>query len=160
MLSIEKLVPGYDRALAAIPGGVEMARVLDHSTDEGNLSARTVALIHVAVAQRAGGSYARWVMGRLAARQWVSAEDIFLATAGVARDPVEAAIVRTAVRMATARRHTQTSDFSALAGLLGMPKATEVVAQVALAMLACEALASIAPADGKNSEATRKGAQQ
>jgi hypothetical protein len=159
MLAIDKLVPGFDRALAAIPGGVEMARVLDDSTEEATLGARLCALIRVAVAERAGGPYARWAMSRMASRQWVGAEDIFLATVGSARDPVESAILKAAMRMATTARRTPPSEFDALARLLGAPKATEVVAQVALAMLACEALAAIAPAAGA-SEPTRKGAQQ
>ena len=160
MLSIDKLVPGFDAALAAIPGGTEMARVLDQSTEEGNLAARTAALIRVAVAQRAGGPYARWVMQRLAAREWIGSEDLFFATAGTARDPIEAAIVRTASRMANTGRRTQPADFDAIARLIGVPKATEVVAQVALAMLACEALAAIAPSTGAGAVASRKGAQQ
>src|SRR5688572_3098475 len=82
MLAIDKLVPGFDTALAAIPDGTEMARVLDQSTEEGNLTARTAALIRVAVSQRAGGPYARWAMQRLAAREWIGAEDIFFASAG------------------------------------------------------------------------------
>ena len=160
MLAIDKLVPRYDSALAAIPGGTEMARVLDQSTEEGTLPARTAALIRVAVAQRAGGPYARWAMQRLAAREWVGAEDIFFATTGIARDPIESVIVRTAMRMANTGRRTQPADFDALARMIGMPKATEVVAQVALAMLACEALASIAPSTGTGNVTTGKGAQR
>lgn len=160
MLAIDTLVPGFDKALAAIPGGSEMARVLGQSTEDGNLPPRLSALIRVAVAQRAGGPYARWAMQRLAARQWIGAEDIFFATMGTARDPIEAAVMRAAIRMASTGRHHPT-DFDALARLVGLPKATEVVAQVALAMLACEALATIAPAMGTTSEqASRKGAQQ
>jgi hypothetical protein len=159
MLSIDKLVPGFDRALGAIPGGVEMARVLGESTDEGNLPVRTSALIRVAVAQRAGSPYARWVMSRMAARQWVGSEDVFLATAGTARDPIEKEIVRAATRMATAGRNTHPSEFDALASLLGTPKATEVVAQVALAMLTCEALNAIAPATGGTPQPSPKGAK-
>ena len=135
MLSIDTLVPGFDKALAAIPGGFEMARVLERSAEDASLTARTTALIRVAVAQRAGGPYSRWVMQRLASRQWVGAEDIFFATAGTARDPVEAVIVRAATRMATTGRRTHPSDFDALARVMGTPRATEVVAQVALAML-------------------------
>jgi hypothetical protein len=160
MLAIDKLVPGFDNALAAIPGGTEMARVLDQSTEEGTLPVRTAALIRVAVSQRAGGPYARWAMQRLAAREWIGAEDIFLASAGTARDPVESAIVRAATRMAGTGRRAQPADFETLARMIGMPKATEVVAQVALAMLACEALASIAPSTGAGTLASRKGAQQ
>ena len=160
MLSIDKLVPGFDGALAAIPGGTEMARVLDQSTEEGTLAVRTAALIRVAVAQRAGGPYARWAMQRLAEREWIGAEDIFFATAATARDPIEAKIVQAASRMATTGKRAQPADFQALTRLIGMPKATEVVAQVALAMLTCEALASIAPSTGESTLTSRKGAQQ
>ena len=157
MLSIDSLVPGFNHALDAIPGGTEMARVLDESTEEGNLSTRTAALIRVAVAQRAGGPYSRWAMTRLAARQWIGAEDIFFATMGTARDPIESAILRAAVKMAsTTTRRNRPVDFDVLAQLLGSPKATEVVAQVALAMLACEALASIAPSTGAAAPSRRE----
>ena len=159
MFSIDKLVPGFDRALGAIPGGVEMARVLGDSAEEGILPERMAALIRVAVAQRAGGTYARWVMGRMASRQWVSAEDIFLATAGTARDPVEAAIVKAATGMATTGRDTRPGEFDSLSGMVGAPKATEVVAQVALAMLTCEALNAIAPKTGAPAEPSAKGAR-
>ena len=158
MFSIDRLVPGFDRALAAIPGGVEMARVLGDSADDGVLPSRTAALIRVAVAQRAAGPYARWVMSRMAARQSVRSEDIFFATIGTARDPVEAVIMKAVTQMATTGRRTSPTDFDALARTLGSPKATEVVAQVALAMLACEALSAIAPSTA--SEPSRRGAQQ
>jgi hypothetical protein len=159
MFSIEKLVPGFDKALGAIPGGIEMARVLGEPTEEGTLPVRTAALVRVAVAQSAGGPYARWVMSRMASRQWVGAEDIFLATAGTARDPIESAIVKAATRMATTGRNTQPADFDSLARLLGTPKATEVVAQVALAMLTCEALNALAPRTGSAAESSPRGAK-
>jgi hypothetical protein len=159
MLSVDKLVPGFNRAIAAIPGGVEMARVLDHSSEDGALPRRTAALVRVAAAQRAGGPYARWVMARIAARESVGAEDVFLATIGTARDAVDAAVVKAAMRMASAGRRTPASDYEALERLMGAAKATEVVAQVALTMLACEALAAIAPSTGAASEPSRRGAQ-
>jgi len=157
MLSIDYLVPGYNHALEAIPGGTEMARVLDESTEDGNLAERTAALIRVAVAHRAGGPYARWAMSCLAARVWIGAEDIFFATIGTARDPIESVILKAAVRMASTAGRTRPVDFDALAHLLGTPKATEIVAQVAHAMLACEALAYIAPSTGA-AERSRPGA--
>jgi hypothetical protein len=160
MFTIDRLVPGFDRALAAIPGGMEMARVLGESTVDGELPSRTAALIRVAVAQRAAGPYARWAMARMASRQGVLAEDIFFATMGSARDPIEAVILKAVTQMATSGRRTSPADFDALARTLGSPKATEVVAQVALTMLACEALAAIAPSTGTASEPSRRGAQQ
>ena len=155
MVSIDTLVPGYNQALEAVPGAMETARILETSLEDGTLSERTSALIRVAVAQRVGGPYARWAMGRIAARQWVSAEDIFLATTCTARDPIETVIVKAAARMAASGRQSHPAEFDALAHLLGEERATEVVAQVALAMLACEALAAIAPSTGK---AARRGA--
>ena len=149
MLSIDTLVPGFNRALEAVPGAVETARVLEDSLGDGGLSPRTSALIRVAVAHRVGEAYARWAMNRIAARQDVSAEDIFLASCQSARDAVEDRIVKAAGRMAASGRRSPPAEFDALAGLVGEERATEVVAQVALAMLACEALAAIAPSTGK-----------
>ena len=157
MFSIDRLVPGFDRALAAIPGGVEMARVLGDSADDGVLPSRTAALIRVAVAQPGDAVVDAYAV-RMAARQSVRSEDIFFATMGTARDPVEAVIMKAVTQMATTGRRTSPTDFDALARTLGSPKATEVVAQVALAMLACEALSAIAPSTA--SEPSRRGAQQ
>jgi hypothetical protein len=148
MLAIDTLVPDFNRALESVPGGVEASRVLTETLREARLSDRTAALVRVAVAQRAGGPYAQWAMARLAARQWISAEDIFLATAGTARDAVESAIVKAASRMAARRRRAGADDAGMLGRLLGVERATEVVATIALAMLACEALAAIAPSTG------------
>jgi hypothetical protein len=149
MLSIDTLVPGFNRALEAVPGAMQTARVLEDSLDDGSLSPRTAALIRVAVAQSVGVPYARWAMGRIAAREDVSAEDIFLASCGSARDAVEDRIVKSSSRMAADGRRSHPAEFDSLAALLGEGRATEVVAQVALAMLACEALNAIAPATGK-----------
>lgn len=148
MLAIETLVPEFDRALAAVPGGLEASRVLAEALRGAGLPARTAALVRIAVAQHAGGPYAQWVMARLAARQWVSAEDIFLATAGTSRDAIESAIVKAASRMATSGRRADGRDAEMLGRLLGLDRATEVVATIALSMLACEALAAIAPSTG------------
>ena len=156
MLSIDTLVPGFDRALAEVPGGTEAARVLERRIGEPTLSGHTAALVRVAVAQRMGGAYARWVMARIAARQWVSAEDIFLATTGTARDPVENVVLKSAMRVAGSGRRSPPSEFEMLAHLLGEQCATEVIAQVALAMLACEALGAIAPSSGA-AESSRSG---
>jgi hypothetical protein len=156
MLSIDSLVPGFDRALADVPGATETARILEESVGEPTLAPHIAALVRVAVAQKVGVPYARWAMNRIAERQWVGAEDIFLATVGTARDPVESAIVKASVRMAVIRGRSHAAEFGMLSRLLGEARATEVVAQVALAMLACEALAAIAP--GTGAAARRKAA--
>ena len=148
MLAIETLVPDFNRALAAIPGGLEASRVLAETLRGASLTDRTAALVRIAVAHSAGGPYAQWAMARLAARQSVSAEDIFLATVGTARDAIEAAIVKAAARMAASPRRADGRDAEMLGRLLGVERATEVVATMALAMLECEALAAIAPSTG------------
>jgi len=158
MFSIESLVPQFDQALAAVPGRAETAHVLEESIEHPTLSPRTAALIRVAVAQRVGCPYSRWAMARIAARQSVSAEDIFLASTGTARDPIENVLVKASIRLASCGRSSHPSDFGALSHLLGEERATEVVAQVALSMLACEALAAIAPSAGAKSERSRPGA--
>jgi alkylhydroperoxidase/carboxymuconolactone decarboxylase family protein YurZ len=149
MLSIDTLVPGFNRALEAVPGAVETARALEDSLGEGTLSPRTAALIRVAVAQRVGVPYACWAMNRIAAREHVSAEDIFLASCGCARDAAEDKVLKASGRMAVNPRRSHPAEFDALADHVGEERATEVVAQVALSMLACEALAAIAPSAGK-----------
>jgi hypothetical protein len=158
MFSIESLVPDFDQALAAVPGRAETAQILEESIEGATLAPRTAALIRVAVAQRVGGAYARWAMTRIAARQLVSAEDIFLATTGTAHDPIENVVINASVRLASCGRSSHPSDFAALSHLLGEERATEIVAQVALSMLACEALAAIAPSVGAKSERSRPGA--
>ena len=41
MLSIDTLVPGFNRALEAVPGASETARILEDSLGDGSLSPRT-----------------------------------------------------------------------------------------------------------------------
>ena len=86
MHAIESLVPDFDRALARMPGAAPAWRVLTQSTQEGELPDRASALVRLAVAQHAGGEYARWAVARLAAKEGMSSEDIFLATIGTARE--------------------------------------------------------------------------
>jgi alkylhydroperoxidase family enzyme len=149
MFAIDSLVPAFPGALERIPGRSQAWQALTESLGTGTLPTRTSALIHVAIAQRCGSDYARWVMGRLAERQWVSAEDIFLASAATARDAAEAAIVKAAWSLASDGRESGTTIYRTLANKVGIERATEVLSHAALAMLACEALESIAPSTGK-----------
>ena len=145
MHAIESLVPGFGPALAHMPGAATAWRVLTHAADEAPLPARQAALVNLAVAQQAGGDYARWVIGRLAARQGMSAEDIFLATAGTALDARDAAIVKTAETMASQANFKDSAAYRRLTALMGAGKAAAMLPQVALGLLACDVLQASSP---------------
>lgn len=158
MHAIESLVPGFGNALAKMPGASPAWRVLTHAADAAPLSARQAALVDLAVAQQAGGEYARWAMERLAAKQGFSSEDIFLATAGTARDARDAAIVKAAGAMATHAHFKSTAAWRALTRLLGAGKAAAMLPEVALGLLACDVIESAAP--GRETRTvSRKGAR-
>ena len=157
MHALESLVPGFDRAIARMPGATPAWRVLTHSADESALPPRAAAFVALAVAQRTGGGYARWALARVAASAGLSAEDIFLATAGTALDPREATVVKAAGTMASQARFTDTAVFRELTEMLGSESASKVLAHVALALLACDVLDSIAP-DRQPASPSRRGA--
>lgn len=121
MHALESLVPGFDRAIARMPGATPAWRVLTRSADEGPLPPRA------------------------ATRSGLSAEDIFLATAGTALDPREATVVKAAATMASHACFTDTAAYRELTVMLGPEAASNVLAHVALALLACDVLDSIAP---------------
>jgi len=156
MHAIESLVPGFDYALARMPGAAPAWRVLNGAVDEAPLSGRQAALVNLAVAQRAGGDYARWVMGRLASKQGMNAEDILLATAGTGLDARDAAIVKAAATMASQANFKDTAAYRDLTAMLGARKANAMLPQVALGLLACDVLEAASPGHARAS--TRKGA--
>ena len=145
MHALESLVPGFDRAIARMPGATPAWRVLKHSADESPLPPRAAALVALAVAQRAGGDYARWALARVAAKAGLNAEDVFLATAGTALDPREAAVLKAAETMASQASFTDTAALRDLTAMLGPQSAPQVLSHVALALLACDVLDSLAP---------------
>jgi hypothetical protein len=156
MIAIDSLVPDFTKALEKLPGRSQAWGTLSDSLASSTLPARSAALVHVAIAQRSGCGYAQWVIGRLAERQWVSAEDIFLATAATARDADEAAIVKAAWNLASDARESGNTIYRALANRIGIERATEVLSQAALAMMACEALATLAPACASSTTAAER----
>ena len=158
MHAIESLVPGFDHALERMPGAAPAWRVLTHAVDEAPLSGRQAALANLAVAQKAGGDYARWVMGRLASKQGLNAEDIFLATAGTGRGAPDAAIVKAAAMMASQGNFRDTAAYRDLTVMPGAGKASAMLPQVALGLLACDVLEATTP--GRQARApSRKGAR-
>ena len=157
MHAIESLVPGFSHALANTPGAATAWRVLTSTLSDAPLSERHAALVNLAVAQKAGGDYARWVMGRLASRQGMNAEDILLATAGTAHTARDAAIVKAAATMASQGNFKDTSAYRDLGVLVGADGASAMLPQVALGLLACDVLETAAP--GRHAQASsRRGA--
>lgn len=145
MFVLDRLVPGFDRTLDATPGARHAWRVLQDNVARSALGERVSALVHVSVASQAGGDYARWAIGRQAARQGLSGEDILLASAGTAIDGREAVIVKAARRMAAQARLADTEAYRALERLIGPEPAVQVLSHVALALLACDVLDRVAP---------------
>jgi alkylhydroperoxidase/carboxymuconolactone decarboxylase family protein YurZ len=155
MHAIESLVPGFERALERTPGASPAWRALERSIEEDALPDRTSALVSLAVAEHAGGEYSRWVAARLAAKQGISAEDIFLATAGTARNPRDALMVSAAGTIASKACFHDTAAFRELSEVLGSDSAPRVLAHVALALLACDVLDSVAPGRQATSSSRR-----
>lgn len=157
MLALDSLVPGFDRTLDATPGARLAWDVLCETARGQALEPRTAALIHVAVAHRAGGEYARWAIERGAARQGLTAEDILLATLGTALAARESRIVRAARALALQARFADTSAYRDLEWAVGCECAAQVVSHVALAVLASEVLDGLAPAIGPARARARRG---
>jgi len=145
MLAFDSLVPDFNRILDTTPGARPAWRVLSENVGEAPLADRIAALVHVTVAHQSGGDYARWVIGRLAARAGLGGEEVLLASAGTALDMREAAIVKAAREMAAKSRFADTDGYRSLERLIGSEKALHVLSHVALAMLACDVLDRVAP---------------
>ena len=156
MLSIDDLVPQFTPAVASVPDNALTWRALSQAAGQGRINARTAAMIHVAVAQRLGCEYGKWVMERLAARQWISAEDIFFAGLGVAMRQDEDAAVRAAARLATRDLRTMKAVKTDIARTLGAQRTTDLLLHVSLAIYACDLLNSMAPGTVDASARTRQ----
>ena len=146
MKEIDSLVPGFDEALARLPGTLGAYADLANSLDRGTLSARSRAEIGLIVAARVRCEYSIWVMQRLAAKQGMNEEDIFFASMGISRGRREAAIARLARLMVSGaemeeKRLSQHPD----ARFFNQAELAEIIAQVAMAVLTCTVLQGIAP---------------
>jgi alkylhydroperoxidase/carboxymuconolactone decarboxylase family protein YurZ len=146
MRDIDRLVPGFEEALARLPGTLGAYAELANSLDRGTLSPRSRAEIGLIVAARVRCEYSLWVMQRLAAHQGMNEEDILFASMGIARGRREAAIARLARLMVSGaeieqKRLSQHPD----ARLFNPAELAEIIAQVAMAVLTCTVLQGIAP---------------
>lgn len=154
MLALDAFVPGFDHALDRTPGARPAWRVLNENVAGSPLGDRAAALVHLAVAHQSGGDYARWAVGRHAARQGLTGEDMLLASAGTAIDGREAAIVRAAREMAAHARFADTDGYRRLERVTGSEAALHILSHVALALLAIDVLDRLAP----RAAPARKGA--
>ena len=147
MNGIRTLVPGLDQALAAAP---QAKRAWQSMASMGPLTLRQRALVGVVVAAFLGDDYARWVMSRLAIRQGLTEEDVFLATLGTALDGADRGLARLTLWMIG--RHDAAPGEPEDAVLRGMQAA------VAHAVMTCRLLESVAPRPVDTARHARKGA--
>ena len=146
MREIESLVPGFAEAVKRLPGSAEAYGNLLSSLDHGTLSMRNRAEIGLLVAHRIRCDYCIWVMSRLAERRGLSGEDVLFAGMGIARGRRSAAILRLVAKMVAGNEVARKIECDpADARLFTDAELAEVVAEVALAVLTCSIVQSLAP---------------
>ena len=146
MNDIATLVPDFDSALELLPGMPAAYGKLSRSLEDGSLSRRNEIQIHLVVAGYIRCDYCQWVMSRIADRGGLSAEDIFFASIGTARDRQEAAILNLAHRIVSGGVTPDRIRLDQMeARLFGDVDLAEIAAHVALAVLTCSVLQAIAP---------------
>jgi alkylhydroperoxidase family enzyme len=146
MKDVVYLVPGFEAALERLPGTLGAYNDLQRQLERGTLSSRSRSEIGLIVANRIGCDYCRWAMERVAEHRGMRQEDIFFASLGISRGRREAAIARLAKRMvectdAAGNVNCDPQD----ARMFGQAELAEIVAQVALVVLTCTVLQSVAP---------------
>lgn len=146
MNDIASLVPGFSSAMDSLPGMPTAYGKLLRSLDHGSVSGRLRAQIHLVVAGFIHCDYCQWVAGRMAEREGLSGEDILFATVATARDSQEAAILRLALRIVSGGITEERIRLDEMeARLFADVELAEIAAHVALAVLTCSVLQSIAP---------------
>ena len=157
MKGIEKLVPGFNHALKALPGAHAAWHSLQASLEEQSfLPAHSSALVAVVAAQRLGDEYANWVMQRLAANEGIDSETLLLASAGTSLDPCLRTVVKAAWAILSGERLPQTLECpTSHAMLLGERGSEEIAAHVALAILCCRVLQALSPCTTLAAQARR-----
>lgn len=146
MKEIAAVVPEFDTALELLPGMPAAYGKLARSLEQGVLSRRNEAQIHLVVAGFIQCDYCRWVIGRLAERAGLSQEDILFASIASARDAREAAILRLALRIVSGGVTAERIRLDQMeARLFGEVELAEIAAHVALAVLTCSILQAVAP---------------
>lgn len=146
MKEIVSLVPGFSVALARLPGTLGAYADLVASLERGTLSKRSRLEIGLIVANRVRCDYCRWVMERIASNEGMREEDIFFAGMGISRGRREAAIAKLAQTMVAGTPLDPSAAANApQARMFTQTELAEIVAQVALSVLTCTVLQSVAP---------------
>ena len=146
MKEIVSLVPGFSVALARLPGTLGAYADLVASLERGTLSQRSRIEIGLIVANRVRCDYCRWVMERIADNYGMRQEDIFFAGMGISRGRREAAIAKLAqIMIAGTPLDPSAAACSPQARMFTQTELAEIVAQVALSVLTCTVLQSVAP---------------
>jgi AhpD family alkylhydroperoxidase len=144
MDAIDTIVPGFTPALEGAPVTLATHRKLLKALEETPLSERNRVQVGIAIAQQLRCEYCVWVQSCLAARAGLTGEEIFLAGAGTALDHHEAAIVKLACRAVSGGVFRNRVE-PGFAGPLTEVEAAAVITEVALAIVNCYVLQSIAP---------------
>jgi AhpD family alkylhydroperoxidase len=144
MSRIENIVPGFTAALGRAPVTQVTHHKLLKALEESPISGRSRALIGLAIAQQLRCEYCIWVQTCLAQAAGLNGEDIVLARAGTALSAHEAKIVKMARRVVSDGIFRNRIDPDAQAGL-GDFEAAAVVTEVALVIVNCYVLQSLAP---------------
>jgi AhpD family alkylhydroperoxidase len=145
MAAIESIAPGFSLALENAPVTLATHRKLSKALEETPLSARNRAQIALAIAQQLRCEYCIWVQTCVAEAAGLNGEDICLARAGTALDLHESSLVKLACRAVSGGVFRNRVDRSFM-GSVGEIEAAAVITEVALAIVNCYVLQSVAPA--------------
>jgi AhpD family alkylhydroperoxidase len=156
MNEIEAIVPGFTTALESGPVTMAAHLKLARALEESQLPAQARARIGLAIAQLLRCEYCVWVHSLLAEGVGLTAEDIFFVRAGTALDPRDAAIVKLACRVVAGGVFQNRIECDeATARCIGKAEVSDVVTQVAFAVVNCYVLQSLAPAARETRPAAR-----
>jgi AhpD family alkylhydroperoxidase len=144
MVAIDSIAPGFAQALESAPVTLATHRKLLKALEQTPLTARSRAQIGLAIAQQLRCEYCIWVQTCIAEAAGLNGEDVCLARAGTALDLHEASIVKLACRAVSGGVFHNRVDRSQM-GSLGDVEAAAVITEVALAIVNCYVLQSIAP---------------
>jgi alkylhydroperoxidase family enzyme len=144
MNGIESIVPGFSEALARAPVTLATHGKLLRAREHSPLSVRTRARIALAIAQQLRCEYSIWAQTCMAEAAGLSGEDVFLARAGTALDPREAAIVKMACKVVSGGVFKNRIEPEA-ARQFGDDEAAAIVTEVAFAIVNSYVMQSIAP---------------
>ena len=146
MKEVAALVPDFDHALEMLPGMPEAYKKLASSLEQGTLSKRVRAKIHLLVAGYIRCDYCQWVLSRVGENAGLTGEEILFSTIGTSRERRESAVLGIARRIVSGGVTAERVRLDELeARLFAEVELAEIAAHVALAVLTCSLLQAVAP---------------